>query len=102
SQQREPRRQALAPSRFRETQVGPRSPVDSQGRLALSSSVMRQGVQKSIRRGVVPLTRLAQERASGRKKYEEVQGRVFEQAMQQPSARHLGPQNRIQRGGIKL
>src|SRR5438132_962103 len=58
SQEREARRQAFAPRRIREAQVGPRSPVDSQSRLALGSSMMRQRIQKCVGSGIVSLLRL--------------------------------------------
>src|SRR6185437_9061605 len=66
SQEREARRQPFTPSRIRETGVGPRSPVQSQCGLALSSSMMRQSIQKGVGGGVVSLAGLAQKRTRRR------------------------------------
>ena len=102
SDKRETCGKTLAATRIRKAQPCPGAPVDAQGRPALSFSVMRQSIEESIGGGIVPLTGLTQKRARGGKKYKEIQRSVFEQAMQQPTAHHLGPQDGIQRGLIKL
>ena len=102
SQEREARGETLAANRIRESLTGPGTPVDAQGRLTLGLPVMRQRIQESVGGGIVPLTGLAQHRTRGREKYEEVQGIVLKQAMQQPATHHLGPQNRIQCRRIEL
>src|SRR5579872_1076975 len=63
---------------------------------------MRQRIQKSVRRGIIPLTWLAQYGTRGREEYEEVQGRVLEQAMQEPAPHHLWPQDLMKRRSIEL
>ena len=85
SQQREARGETLAANRIRESLTGPGAPVDAQGRLALGLPVMRQCIQESVGGGIVPLAGLAQHGTGGREEYEEVQGIVLEQAMQQPA-----------------
>jgi hypothetical protein len=63
---------------------------------------MRQSIQEGVGSSIVPLTRLTQQGTRRREKYEEVQGSIFKQAMQQPATHHLGPQNRIECSGIQL
>ncbi len=68
----------------------------------MGSAMMRQRVQESVGRSVVSLAGLPEHGTRRREEYKEVQGVVLEQAMQQPAAHHLGPQNRIQSRRIEL
>ena len=86
---REARGEALSSRRFREAQSAPRSPIDAQRRLSQRSSMMSQSIEEGVGGSIVSLARLAQQRACRREQYKEVEGSVFEQAMQQPAAYHL-------------
>src|SRR5208282_3780299 len=100
--QREARGKALTSRRLREAQSTPRSPIDAQRRFAQRPSMMRQCIEEGVGCRIVPLARLAQEGARGRKEYKEVQGVVLEESMQQPATHHLGPQNRIHCRRVEL
>src|SRR5260221_7638851 len=53
----------IAPGR--QTDLGPRPPIDRQRRQPVGTAVMREGIQKGVRRRVVPLAGRAQERGRG-------------------------------------
>src|SRR5271155_4657820 len=61
-----------------------------------------ESVQKGIRRGIVALTGLSNQRTRGRKNYEKIQRVLLKEAMKEPAACHLRPQDFRHRGSIEL
>ncbi len=74
----------------------PESPIDAQRRLAHRPPVVRQGVQKSVRRRVTPQQGRSQQRRPRRKTDKEIQPSVGQQIVQHPTAGDLRTQHAAQ------
>ena len=64
--------------------------------------MMRKCVEETVRGGVVALTRLANQGTRRGEDYEKIQRSFSKQAMKNPSADHLRPQNLVHRSAIEL
>ncbi len=75
---------------------GPRPPVDAERGQPERAAVVRQGVKKHVRRGVVRLPGRPQQPGRGREQHKEIEWIVAGERVQIPRPGHLRSQHRCQ------